>query len=414
MRLQLTGTNKVLLGLYGPAMVMSMGQGMVVPTIPVLASTFDLSAGMAAQLVTAGMLGRVLCLLPTGQILDRYGRRPMLIGAPLLVALGSAITAVAPAFALILVAQFFAGAGMSAWLVAREVALVDIVRPEQRGRMVASFHGMGSVGVAIGPVIGGVLSDHFGFRAVFWAFSLTALITMLVGLTIRETAVRKERAKRGGMLNFGKLSEVEPQFRSTYVFIVLNTFVAMMRGALIVSLIPLYLGLQLGYTSTEVGKWFSFYGLVNVGMIVPTGFILDKFGRKAAVIPSVYLASLVFLIFPLITGTLHLLVLAACTGIANGLSLGTMATWTYDVIPEHARARMQALRRVIADLGAFLGPALGGLIADAASPGAVFWAFLPLQLIAAVTITFFAKESLHHASARRREAAAQGSTSGSG
>jgi MFS family permease len=367
---------------------------------------------MAAQLVTAGMLGRVLCLLPTGQILDRYGRRPMLIGAPLLVALGSVLTAIAPTFALILVAQFFSGTGMSAWLVAREVALVDIVRPEQRGRMIAGFHGMGSVGVAVGPVFGGVITDHLGFRAVFWIFALTALFTMLIGFTVRETAARTPRAARGGMFNFGKLSDVDPQFRGTYVYIVLNTFVAMMRGALIVSLIPLYLGLQLGYSSTEVGTWFGFYGLVNVAMIAPTGFILDKFGRKAAVIPSVFLASLVFLIFPVITGTLPLLALAVCTGIANGLSLGTMATWTYDVIPEHARARMQALRRVIADMGAFLGPALGGIIADAASPGAVFWAFLPLQLIAAVTITFLAKESLHHAAAQRREAATHGSTSG--
>jgi MFS family permease len=311
------------------------------------------------------------------------------------------------------VAQFFSGAGMSAWLVARGVALVDIVRPEQRGRMIAGFHGMGSVGVAIGPFFGGLITDHFGFRAVFWVFALTALFTVLIGFSIRETAARKERTRRGGMFDFGKLSEVEPQFRGTYVFIVLNTFVAMMRGALIVSLIPLYLGLQLGYSSTQVGTWFGFYGLVNVAMIAPTGMILDKFGRKAAVIPSVFLASLVFLMFPLITGTLPLLALAVCTGIANGLSLGTMATWTYDVIPEHARARMQALRRVIADIGAFLGPALGGVIADAASPGAVFWAFLPLQLIAAVTITFFAKESLHHVSAKRREAATQSGPSSS-
>jgi hypothetical protein len=114
-------------------MVMSLGQGMVVPTIPVLAATFDVTAGMAAQLVTAGMLGRVISLLPTGQIVDRYGRKPVLVGAPLLVALGSALTAMAPFFGLVLVAQFFAGMGLSSWLIAREVALVDVVRPEQRG-----------------------------------------------------------------------------------------------------------------------------------------------------------------------------------------------------------------------------------------------------------------------------------------
>jgi MFS family permease len=406
-RLLRSETNRVLLGLYGPAMIMSLGQGMVVPTIPTLAATFDVSAGMAAQLVTAGMLGRVISLLPTGQILDRYGRRPVLIGAPLLVAVGSVVTALAPIFALVLVAQFFSGMGMSAWLVAREVALVDVVRPEQRGRMIAGFHGMGSVGVALGPVFGGLITDFFGFRAVFWAFALTSLFTMVVSLGIRETA-RTQRTTRGSFFNFGRLREVEPQFRSTYVVIVFNTFVAMMRGALIISLIPLYLGLQLGYSPTQVGTWFGVYGLINVLMIAPTGMLLDAWGRKAVVIPSVYLATIVFLAFPLTSGTPQLLVLAALTGVAGGLSLGTMATWTYDVIPEHARARMQALRRVFADVGAILGPALGGMIADAASPSAAFWAFVPLQLVAALAITFLAKESLHHVSARRREGASRG------
>jgi MFS family permease len=406
-RLSLSETNRTLLGLYGPAMVMSLGQGMVVPTIPTLAATFDVSAGMAAQLVTAGMLGRVISLLPTGQILDRYGRRPVLVGAPLLVALGSMVTAVAPIFALVLVAQFFAGMGLSAWLVAREVALVDVVRPEQRGRMIAGFHGMGSVGVALGPVVGGLITDYFGFRAVFWAFALASLFTMVVSLGIRETA-RPQRAARGSLFNFGRLREVEPQFRSTYVVIVFNTFVAMMRGALIISLIPLYLGLQLGYSPTQVGTWFGVYGLINVLMIAPTGMALDAWGRKAVVIPSVYLATLVFFAFPLMSTTPQLLVLAALTGIAGGLSLGTMATWTYDVIPEHARARMQALRRVVADVGAIMGPAVGGMIADAASPGAVFWAFVPLQLVAALAITFLAKESLHHVSSKARGRAPSG------
>src|SRR5438477_13205053 len=107
-KLHLNDTGRVLLGLYGPAMIMSMGQGMVVPTIPTLASAFGVSAGLAAQLVTAGMLGRVIALLPAGQILDRYGRKPVLLGGPLVVAAASGLTAVAPVFPLLLVAQFLA------------------------------------------------------------------------------------------------------------------------------------------------------------------------------------------------------------------------------------------------------------------------------------------------------------------
>ena len=405
MRLQLGETGRVLLGLYGPSVLLSLGQGMVVPTIPALAATFDISAGLAAQMVTARMLGGVIALLPVGQVLDRFGRKPVLVAGPLVVAGASALTAVAPLFPLLLVAQFLTGLGSSAWMIAREIVAVDVVRQDQRGRMMSGFHGMNSVGVAVGPVLGGLVTDWFDFRAVFWVYALMALITLAVSVRIRETAEPRSRSSRS-LLNIGRLSQVEPYFRVTYVVLTINTFVAMMRGALINSLVPLYVGLQLGYSSTAIGSLFGIYGLVNVLMIGPTGVLSDKRGRKAVVVPSTFIATFVFLAFPLVSGIAGLSVLIALTGVATGLALGTMATYTYDVIPEHARARLQTLRRLFGEMGGITGPLLGGMIADAASPGAAFWAFVPLQLVAALLITFVARESLHRAA----EPAGQGAS----
>jgi MFS family permease len=402
MKLRLGDTGRLLISLYVPAMVMSLGHGMVVPTIPALATAFDVSAGLAAQLVTAGLLGRVAALLPTGQIIDRYGRRPVLLAGPLVVAAASSLTAVAPFFPLLLLAQFLAGLGASSWQVAREVTAVDVVRPEQRGRMMSGFMGTHSVGTSIGPVLGGLVTDSLGFRSVFWGYALLSLLTFVVSSRIPETG-RARPAARRGFLNLGRISEVEPYFRTTYVVLIFNTFVAMMRGSLITSLIPLYVGLQLGHSSTEVGTWFGIYGLVNVLMIAPTGVLSDTRGRKAVVMPSTYLAAAIFIAYPLAQGMPQLLGLGALTGVATGLALGTMATYTYDVVPEHARARLQAVRRLFGDLGAILGPALGGTIADAASPSMAFWAFVPLQLVSGLLITFMARESLHHVRARSSE-----------
>ena len=60
--MRLSPTAKTLLSLYIPSMIMSFGQGMVVPTIPVLARTFDVSIGTAAQAVTAQLVARVVAL----------------------------------------------------------------------------------------------------------------------------------------------------------------------------------------------------------------------------------------------------------------------------------------------------------------------------------------------------------------
>jgi MFS family permease len=245
-------------------------------------------------------------------------------------------------------------------------------------------------------VIGGVTTDLLGFRAVFWVYALMSLLTLAMSLRIPETAGARSRASRHP-LGIGRLSEVDPYFRTTYVVLTFNTFVAMMRGALIISLLPLYVGLQLGHSSTQVGTLFGIYGLVNVLMIAPTGVLSDTRGRKAVVMPSTYLATLVFITFPLVSGIAGLSVLVVLTGVATGLALGTMATYTYDVIPEHARGRLQTLRRLFGEMGGIAGPILGGLIADAAAPSAAFWAFVPLQLLSALAITFLARESLRTA-----------------
>src|SRR5437588_5668527 len=316
MRLQLGETGRILIWLYAPSVLLSLGQGMVVPTIPALAASFDVSAGLAARMVTARMLGGVIALLPVGHVLDRFGRRPVLIGGPLLVAVASVLTALAPVFQLLLLTQFLTGLGSSAWMVAREIAAVDVVRQDQRGRMMSGFHGMNSVGVAIGPVLGGLFTDWFGFRSVFWVYGLMALFTLAVSLRIRETAQARPRSSRS-LLNIGRISQVEPYFRTTYVVLTINTFVAMMRGALINSLVPLYVGLQLGYSSTAVGSLFGIYGLVNVLMIAPTGVLSDKRGRKAVVVPSTFIATFVFLLFPLVTGIPGLSVLIGLTGVAT-------------------------------------------------------------------------------------------------
>ncbi len=392
-RIQLSDTARVLLNLYIPSMIMSFGQGMVAPIIPTLAKSFDVSVGMAAQAVTAQVAGRTLSLLPIGMLVDRVGRRPVMIAGPLMMCSAAVVTALTSEFLLLLVAQFVSGMGNGMWQTAREIAAVDVVRPEQRGRMLSGFMGMSSVGLAGGPVLGGLVTSVFNFRAVFWVYAVMSLVTLLVSLRIRETAQRIER-QRAPLLQFGKLSEIEPFFRTTYVVLVINTFVAMMRSLLINSLLPLYVGVQLGYSSLQVGTLFSIYGLVNVLMIAPTGMLSDSLGRKAVVMPSTYIASAVFLLLPLATGMLELSVLVVFVGIATGLALGTMATYTYDIIPEHARGRFQTLRRTVGESGALVGPIIGGIIADAQSPGVAFWFFVPLQLVSGLLITFVAKESL--------------------
>ena len=70
----------------------------------------------------------------------------------------------------------------------------------------------------------------------------------------------------------------------------------------------------------------------------------------------------------------------------QGLSLGSVATSTYDVIPAAGRGRLQALRRTVAELGGVSGPAMGGLIANAYNPGGAFLVVGPLLLFGGAAV----------------------------
>jgi ACDE family multidrug resistance protein len=129
-------------------------------------------------------------------------------------------------------------------------------------------------------------------------------------------------------------------------------------------------------------------------MILPAGFIIDKVGRKWATVPSTGIPAIAFFLIPF-TGTFfQLAVLLSFLGVANGLSLGSLATSTYDVVPPNARGRLQAARRTIAEVGGMAAPLVGGLLADTFNPGVPFLVYAPLLVLSALLLALVGRETL--------------------
>jgi MFS family permease len=128
---------RTLLTLYLPSLLMAFGQGMVFPVVPLLATEFDVSPGLAAQVVTLITLGRVVGLIPAGIVVDRFGRTQAMASGAMIVTVSAVVAGYAPAFLLLLAAQFFWGIGFSLWQMGREVATIEAVKPSQRGRVMS-------------------------------------------------------------------------------------------------------------------------------------------------------------------------------------------------------------------------------------------------------------------------------------
>jgi MFS family permease len=91
------------LSTYLPALVLALGTGIALPAVPTLAKSFGVSFGAASGVVTSFLIGNLIGTLPAGWLIDRFGRRVVMIGGPLLTSLGAFLVALAHSFPELLV-----------------------------------------------------------------------------------------------------------------------------------------------------------------------------------------------------------------------------------------------------------------------------------------------------------------------
>ena len=376
--------------LYTSALLAGMWS-MMVPAVPVMARAFAVSPGTAAQAITALALGRFAGMPISGTALDRLGTRAALVSGPVIACSAATLAGITPWFGAILALLFLIGVGESIWVLAREVAGIDLARQDQRGRVLSGFHGINNLGLALGPLFGGLLTEALGFRSVFFGYAVCALAAAFLGTSVSTSGVAPissapfnwSLAALGQRLHGLKdlFHQIEPALR-------------FMHRVTTQSILPLLATSKLGLSPKEVGLLFTISGFSVFAMILPAGFVIDKVGRKWATVPSTGIPALAFLLIPFAGSFFQLAVLISFLGIANGLSLGSLATSTYDVVPAHARGRLQAARRTVAEIGGVAAPLFGGYLADTFNPGVPFLVYAPLLILSAVLLALVGRETL--------------------
>jgi MFS family permease len=137
-------------------------------------------------------------------------------------------------------------------------------------------------------------------------------------------------------------------------------------------IMPLW-GDSLGMTPAVIGQIMSASAAVELFIVLPAGFIMDKGGRKVAASLCMGIFAVGVTLLPLSAGTLGFLLLGLVIGIGNGFGSGINMTIGTDLAPEQAIGEFLGLWRLFGDVGAALGPVIVGAIAGALT--------LPLALL---------------------------------
>src|SRR5262249_21006160 len=157
----------IVVGLMLAMFLAALNQTIVATALPTIGRQFDDFENLS-WIVTAYLITSTAVAPLYGKLSDMYGRRATMLAGIGIFVLGSLMCALAPNMCVLVLGRGVQGLGGGGILPVAQSILADVIAPRQRGRWQAY---MGSVWVsagALGPVLGGVLSEHAHWSLVFW------------------------------------------------------------------------------------------------------------------------------------------------------------------------------------------------------------------------------------------------------
>lgn len=379
----------LVLPIYLPSMVLSFCDGLLVPILPLFANDLTPSYALVGAALAADAIGTLIADLPAGALLRTLDRRrTMVLGVALLAVATGALAFVGAIWTLI-VWRLLAGVGTAMWNLSRHAHLADATHGESRGRAVALFGGIRRLGAFAGPAVGGFLAAAYGEDAVFVLFAALALAVVPLAWrfvdpargaagTVPRPALRPMLRAHGRSLAVAGTGQLLGQ--------------AIRAGRRI--LIPLYGSAALGLGVESIGLILSAAALLDTALFYPAGVLMDRRGRKWAIVPSFLLQGVGMAAVMFASGFVGLLLAASLIGLGNGLGSGTMMTLGADLAPRDALGEFLGVWRLIGDGGFTLGPLLVGGVAGAVGLAGAAGATAALGLLAAATFAFGVPETL--------------------
>ena len=362
---------------YLPSFIAAFSLALLFPILPIYAEGFTLSLVYIGFILAADGLGLLIGDIPAGALLNRIDRKNVMLFGILLVALCIALLFWIQNIALLLLVRVVTGIGMAFLNISRYSYIREQSQNQNRGKSIATLGGVVRIGSFAGPAIGGLLAANFGLRMPF----IFAAVMMLIGFIFISLFVSK---KPGHLLSKARATNTYDSPLAAFTnlaktlrenrHILLGPpgfgqlFAQMIRhGRNIV--IPLYGSQVLGLEVESVGYIMSIASGIDMSLFIPAGIIMDRFGRKFAIVPSFIIQGFSMILVGFSTGFGSLLFATCLMGFGNGISSGTMMTLGADLAPEDLEGKGQGeflgAWRFLGDAGQTGAPIVVGFVAQA-------------------------------------------------
>ena len=347
------------------------GQGVVGPVLPLYARDFGVSATMVGLTLTVFALARLILNIPAGLIADRFGRRVLLIGGPILTSIGMFGSGFAGDIWSLLIWRVVAGAGSAFFMSGALIYLIDIAPPDLRARYVATNQWALSVGVALGPGLGGLVAERWGLAAPFHLVGVIALFAAVYAVFRLPETRRSSSPKLKDESPAREAARIARSGPFLAIAFVTGT-IFMTRAGTRATLVPLHADETLAWGPGELGLVFTVTGVMTLFTLWPATWATENIGRASVILFSAMTAALGTFVIGSSSTPMWFVLGNVILILGTGTAGPAPAAFVADLFPERMRGLGVGLYRSAGDVGFVLGPPALGWLSDNASMSVAF------------------------------------------
>ena len=325
-------------------------------------------------------------MLPAGMLADFFRKRTAVILAASFIFLGGSyfLVSLASTFIWIIPGVALLGVGTALW---HPAALGSISRhfPERRGTAMA-VHGVGaSIGDTVAPILIGLLIVTLSWQNVLKLHMIPALLVALLLWRFLGSYYKGYEGTRPSMGSYLADTKSLLQHRVVLAIIGVNVLTGMARLA-VLTFLPIYLVEDLEYTALGLGFFVGLLYMMGAVSQPVMGYLSDRFGRKAVLLPSLVMFGLLYLALSQAASGIQLILVVG----ALGLFFYALATVTLAAVMDVASEKVQASTMGITSLfSQFLtlpSPIIAGVLVTTFGTGSAFLYAGAVTLLAALLL----------------------------
>lgn len=283
----------------------------------------------------------------SGKLTDTIGRVPVMVFGSVICVICSLLYPLVSSVAAFLLLRFFHGFSTGFKPTGTSAYVADMVPFNRRAEAMGMVGLFSTIGLSLGPSIGGSIANAWGIMTMFQVSAVFALLSVVILIGMKET-LHNRQSFSPRLLKISKSEIFEPLVIAPVVITFLTYF---SYGALL-TIIPdfsAHLGLQ------NKGVFFTFFTASSIGIRLLASKASDKYGRVPLLKIASALMAVSMLMIALSASPVMLLAAALVYGVSLGINSPAVTAWTIDLgLPEH-RGRALGSMYIALEAGIGLG-----------------------------------------------------------